>query len=360
MKLLLTGGHLAPALAVIDELKSEQYKNIQIVFVGRKDPSLEFEEVTKRSIPFIHLDAGRMSRFISIESIKGLFKAPFGFIQAFQIVKKERPDRILTFGSYIGLPIALAGFLLHIPTYTHEQTIHPGLANRIISRFAKKIYISFPESKTFFNPKKTILTGNPLRKEVTMIIKKPFSFNNVLPVIYITGGSLGSHNLNNRVYLILQDILKIANVIHQTGNVEKYKDYERFSSLQKQLPPSIRDRYIVRKHIYSDEIGYVYSMATVVVGRAGANTISELIALQKPAVLVPLPWSAHQEQQKQAHILVSNGTAELYTESEESDKLYDAIYKVLKHTSEYRHHYKNLETYNREHATETILKDVLS
>ena len=149
MKILLTGGHLTPALAVIDELKSEQYKNIQVVFVGRKDPPLEFEEVSKRTIPFIHLDAGRMSRFISVESIKGLFKAPFGFIQAFQIVKKEKPDRILTFGSYIGLPIALAGFFLHIPLYAHEQTIHPGLANRIISRFAKKIYISFPESKIF-------------------------------------------------------------------------------------------------------------------------------------------------------------------------------------------------------------------
>lgn len=364
MKLLITGGHITPALAIIDEIQEQKDSSkAKIVFVGRKhtstaqkEISLEYLEIQKRAIPFIDLEAGRMTRLLSFRMLKNLVKIPKGYIHAFQILQKEKPDMILTFGSYIGLPIAICGWLLGIPIYVHEQTVHPGLSNQLIGQFATQIFVSFPESREFFDKHKTVVSGNPVRKQIFQITKKPYVIEKTLPVIYITGGSLGSHSINKLVKPILHSLLNHYIVIHQTGNVAEFKDYDTFKKIREKLPTELRKRYFLRTHFLSDEIGYIYSVSDLVIGRSGANTFFELVALHMPAIFIPLPWSANGEQQKHAKMFQEAGTGEVYDQKEDSEKFLGMIINVLDNIETYKENFKNLDSLYKRNAVQIIFK----
>jgi UDP-N-acetylglucosamine--N-acetylmuramyl-(pentapeptide) pyrophosphoryl-undecaprenol N-acetylglucosamine transferase len=356
MKIIVTGGHLSPALALIDTLKEK--KTIQIVYVGKKynldsekTLSLEYQEIKKRNLPFYHLTTGRLTRIISVATIVNLLKFPFGLLQSFSILKKEKPDLIFSFGGYLGLPVALCGFLLNIPIYIHEQTINPGLTNRILSLFARRIFISFPQTKNFFPKNKVILSGNLVRREIFKIIKKPFVIKKTKPVIYITGGSLGSHSLNILIEKILPQLTKKYIVIHQVGSVEQYHDFERLKTYQ-------YSSYFPVKHFFLEEIGYIYKIADLVIGRAGANTFFELIALKKPAILIPLPWSANQEQQKHALLFKKLGLGETFDQNNEPEQLLFLIDKMMANLNFYLDNFSRLTITFPLNAAEKIIKEI--
>lgn len=359
MKIAVTGGHTAPALALIDALPKKD-----LIFIGRKytsreerKPSWEYQEVTKRSIPFYHLEAGRFSRYLSKRSLDQFVRIPQGFLAAYRILKKERPDSIVSFGGYLGLPVCLVGFVLGIPYYSHEQTIEPGLTNKILGIFAKKMFVAFPETAKHFQNGKTVVTGNLLRRSI-FENKKPVRFPDTLPVVYITGGSLGSHSINEHIRRILPDLLSRANVIHQTGNVQEFNDYYTLLRLRDTLPPKLKKRYVLREHIEDDRIGSIFAAADMVVGRAGANTFSELIALKKPAVLVPLPWSAHNEQQKHADFFVSAGLGEAFDQYRSSESLLELIEKVLKKRKEHMVAFDKLSAHYKRNAVFTVIHEI--
>jgi len=356
MKIIITGGHLSPALALIDSLKEK--KTIQIVYVGKKynldsekTLSLEYQEIKKRNLPFYHLTTGRLTRIISVATIINLLKLPFGLLQSFSILKKEKPDLIFSFGGYLGLPVALCGFLLNIPIYIHEQTINPGLTNRILSLFARRIFISFPQTKNFFPKNKVILSGNLVRREIFKIIKKPFVIKKTKPVIYITGGSLGSHSLNILIEKILPQLTKKYIVIHQVGSVEQYHDFERLKAYQ-------YSSYFPVKHFFLEEIGYIYKIADLVIGRAGANTFFELIALKKPAILIPLPWSANQEQQKHALLFKKLGLGETFDQNNKPEQLLFLIDKMMANLNFYHDNFSRLTIKFPLNAEEKIIKEI--
>lgn len=363
MKLLITGGHITPALAIIDELIADKKSKMHIVFVGRKhtsnhrnEVSLEYQEVHKRGIHFIDLKAGRMNRLFSLRSFKNILKVPSGYIQAFHILRKEKPNLIITFGSYIGLPIAICGWILGIPIYVHEQTIHPGLSTQLIGQFAKEVFVSFPESKDFFDAKRTVVSGNPVRRNIFHIESEPFHITKSHPVIYITGGSLGSHSINNLIKPIISSLLQRYIVIHQTGNVAEYNDYDSFKEIRKKLPSDLRERYFLRTHFLTDEIGYIYSLSDLVIGRSGANTFFELVALKKPAIFIPLPWSAHREQQKHAEIFRQAGTGEVFEQTDTSDRLLGMIVNIVDNIGSYKENFANLDSLYKHNAVQIIMK----
>ncbi len=365
MKLLITGGHPAPALAFIDEIITSNHQDIQLVFTGRKhttdtsEVSYEYQEVAKRSVPFIHINAGRFNRMFSLTSFLQILKIPRGFFEAYSILRRERPDKIMSFGSYIALPLAVVGYCMKIPVYTHEQTIHPGLGNRIISRFAVKVFISFEDSKKYIAGKTILVSGNPVRKQIFKKIKDPFEIKKTRPVLYITGGSLGSHSINLHVKAILHDLLKKYIVIHQTGNVEEFKDYEMLAEYASHLPIDIRDYYYPVKHIFADEIGYVYSLADLVITRAGANTFFELVNLKKPAIFIPLPWSAHGEQESQAQLFRQWKTGEVFHQEGTSEELRELIENTMENIETYRHNFNTHYANTYQHAAAFILEEVL-
>lgn len=365
MKLLITGGHVTPALAIIDELQKNK-KDAQILFVGRrysseksKEETLEYKEVKQRKVTFVHLKAGRFTRAFSFESFLNFLKIPSGFFHAFRILRKHRPDRILTFGGYIALPIALMGAFLHIPVFTHEQTIHPGLANKIIARFARKVFLSFEESKQYFRRRKITVTGNPIRSQVLTVNKKLFDSKKTVPVMYITGGSLGSHSINILLESILPQLLDQYMLIHQTGNIKQYKDYDRLKKIKEKLPDELQKRYILKEHIESEYLGHVYNICDMVIGRAGANTFFELLALQKPALFIPLPWAAHNEQQKQAELFKKWGIGEVFNQAGVSKNLLQHIDLFVNNLEFYKNNFTHVNLTYAKDAAKNIIKNVI-
>ncbi|OGK18042.1 hypothetical protein A3G67_04315 [Candidatus Roizmanbacteria bacterium RIFCSPLOWO2_12_FULL_40_12] len=358
MKILITGGHVTPALAVIEELRGHE-----LVFVGRKYAleqeqtlSFEFKEIAKRKVKFIPITTGRSLSFLNLFSF---FKIPFGFYQAYKIIREEKPDIVLTFGSYLAVPIACWARIFDIPVYLHEQTSIPGKATKFIGKFAKKIFISFPETKTYFPSEKVRLTGNPIRKAVSLILKKPFPLQKEQVVLYVTGGSLGSHSINQHIENLLARLLKKYTVIHQVGDTRRYNDFERLLEKKSKLPEELKNQYFVFKHFSEEEVGYVYSLADVVVGRAGANTFFELVSLEKPAVFIPLPWSAEKEQQKQAKIFKDAGVGEIFNQTEKSENLLSIINAIFQNLAKYKSNFRNLKKLYKENAARTIAKEIL-
>ncbi len=356
MKILITGGHISPAVALIKELKKN--KKNEIIFVGRAhiqekelEVSYEYSIIEKQGIPFIHLTTGKLARSVSVQSFLQIIKVLYGLIQSFNILREHKPNVIMSFGGYIGFPICIAGFLLRKKVYIHEQTIRPGISNKIIAKYAKKIFISFPESEVYFPKRKTIITGNIIREDVFKVYPTAFTHSEHRPLLYITGGSIGSHSINIHIEKILEDVLKTFSVIHQTGNIAEYDDYSRLSKIQ-------NPHYTVRPHIYDEEIGWVYKHADVIVSRSGANTICELIALRKPAVLIPLPWSANGEQDEHAKILESAGAVKVFHQNGESKDLLKNILDVYEYRETLKKRYDVLEHYINKDAAQIITEHI--
>ena len=357
MKILRTGGHATPALAVIEELQKR--KDVQIIFVGRQYTvdneltlSYEYTQVEKLKIPFIHLTTGKFSRSISLKSILNIGKIFIGILQSRKIIHEHKPDAILTFGGYIGFPIALAAHDRKIPVYIHEQTINPGLTNRLLARIATKIFIAFPQAQRVFPSKKTILTGNPIRISILKNVEKPFIKIGNNPILFIMGGTLGSHSLNVHIENILEELTKDFIVIHQTGNIQEYNDFERLSSLR------IKN-YFPAPHMYQNEIGWVYKHASIVVSRAGANTVFELMHFNIPSVLVPLPWSAGKEQDKHAYFMHEAGVSEVFDQSKDSEELLLLIKKVFFNNKYYQEHFPQLKKYIQDDVAAKIVHEIL-
>jgi UDP-N-acetylglucosamine--N-acetylmuramyl-(pentapeptide) pyrophosphoryl-undecaprenol N-acetylglucosamine transferase len=310
MKIAICGGHLTPALAVIGELKKRGIKDI--IFIGREKAtegdsasSAESMIIPTLDIKFYAISAGRLQRKFTRYTIPSLLKVPIGLTQALLILSQEKPDIVVSFGSYVAFPVVVASWILGIPSITHEQTVKGGLANHLIARFAKKIAVSWPDSSDFFPKGKTVLTGNPIRQEILNIKKKRTS----RPVIFVTGGNQGAHSLNEIILEILEPLLQKYEVIHQTGGATKFKDYEMLNARMLQLPQRFQNRYKPSKWLNSSDLVEVYSRTSLIVGRSGANTVSEAAAVGIPALLIPLPWAGGGEQERNAEMLKELGAA---------------------------------------------------
>lgn len=350
VKILVTGAHLTPAVAVCEELKKE---GGEIVYVGRNF-TMEGQDVKSfesgvfpaLTIKFIPLTAGKLQRYISVYSIVSLLKIPVGFVQAFCILLQERPDVILSFGGYVGLPVVFCGWILSVPIIIHEQGLQMGLANKISSHFADRIAISFKETKTL-SDKTTTVTGNPIRQEILVPGKINEDYSRFFlsakkdktPVIFVTGGIQGSHIINQCIENSLADLLKKFYVIHQTGE-SAFGDFERLSKIQNK-------RYLVRNWI-EKEIGAVMRFSDVVVCRAGINTLSEVTFLGKDALVIPIPYQ--KEQLRNARFFEQLGVVLVVPQIKLAPKiLIDSLEKILKE--------KIIFEKNRRRAKEIFIKD---
>lgn len=313
MKVCLIGGHLAPAQALLDYLPSTWTP----IFIGRKftfegdsSYSMEYQTITEQNIPFYALKAARLQRRLTRHMLLGLHKVPYGYIQALNILRKEKPDLVIGFGGYLSLPVAIAARTLRIPVVIHEQTLKAGFANLIISKFARQIVVSWDSSLNYFPKSKTSLVGNLLRKEIVESFKS--STKKVvteLPRIYITGGSGGAHAINQLIEGALPELLKKYEIIHQTGDAAEFKDYDRLTKLKEELPEKLCKRYTLYKFIRPNEIGEIYKSADLVISRSGINTVTELFILEKPCLLIPLQVGQKNEQLDNAVFLKNIGLA---------------------------------------------------
>lgn len=317
IKLLMTAGHAATtALSLFEEIKSEG-KPWEVVWIGTKRAiegrdatTLEHKIFSNLGIKSYFINSSRLQRKFTIWTIPALLKFPVGLIEALVVLLKEKPDVVVSFGGHVSFPVSLVAFLLGIPVVLHEQTAAAGLANKVESVFASKIAVSRSTSFEFFPKAKTVLVGNLVRKQIADLTPKKTIGDP--PVVYITGGSRGSQILNAAVDQGLEALLAKFVVIHQVGEV----DFSHFQKRKRELPGHLAQNYTPWSTLTTDEVAAVFKQTDIVVSRAGANTVSEIIVTRKPSILIPIPWVQNNEQEKNAKIAERIGLAKIITESE--------------------------------------------
>lgn len=346
MKLFITGGHLTPALVVIEEIQTK-HPSWEIVFVGRKyamegdrKPSEEYRLIHAKKLRFLSITTGRLVRFISLTTLFSFMKLPVGFIQSFYYCFKERPNVIVSFGGYVALPIVIAGWFFHIPSVTHEQTLVPGLANRIISFFASIICVNSETVGRLFKGKKIVITGMIIRKSLfTKLQTRVFPIPENLPFLYITGGSTGSKSVNELVYPIVSKLIRKYYIIHQVGQ----RSQAHALDIHQGLTPEEKKRYTVLP--YLDEEMHVWAMqhAHIIIGRSGANIAAEVEALGKVAVFIPLPWSSFNEQFLNAKRLADAGSSLILEQKNaDSQKLLHVIQQIENSYPKFQDHARTI------------------
>lgn len=306
--ILLTGGHAATtAIAVIEEIR-DRFPAADISWIGSKSAiagskvtTLEHKIYPSMGVKYFEITAGKLQTKFTRYTIPLLFMIPLGFFQSLGLIIKIRPRVILSFGGFASFPVVFWGFIFGIPVILHEQTVAAGRAAIISSYFAKKIALGREESRKYFPSQKTVVTGNPLMKEIKSIrtVDKPGGKRTIL----IMGGSRGSEFINEEVYKIKDRLSAKYNVIHITGERDHYK-YKALNS----------GGYRVLAFVDPREIHKYYREADLIISRSGANTVSEILYLKRPAILIPLPRTFMDEQVKNARYAESMGTARVLTE----------------------------------------------
>lgn len=367
MKILISGGHLTPALAFIEYIKKNHPDDV-IVFVGRvhsrtgvKQESREKSETSKKGVEFIAFKSIKLSKNTILDRIKSIPVLITSTLRSIAILGKTKPNVFVSFGGYLAVPITFAAWIMRIPIITHEQTRTAGIANKLISKFANKIAVSYEDSIKYFPKNITFLTGNLIRQNIlSKSNSKPKWMEKLSkkPILYITGGSQGSEIINHTVAQILKQITNDWLVIHQCGNATQTRNYKKeLNLLRKGLPSANRNNYFVIEWLSENELSWIYSNTKAIVSRAGANTTEEIAARGIPSVLIPLPFSHNDEQLKNAQALSDKSQAILLEQKFLSPKtLIKSIDLINKYNRKFS---RNLSMFTRSKESGKNLYDLV-
>lgn len=339
MKILLTGGgtggHIIPLLAVVSKLKklADERKIGKLEFMLIGSDSDFNKNISESGIQIKIIKTGKLRRYFSIENLIDIFRIPIGIVQSLHYIYQFKPDVVFSKGGFASVPPVIAARILRVPILTHESDIVPGLANKIISFFAAEILVSFEDTKKYFPGKKTVFTGSPIREDIfngnKNRAREIFGLKENIPTVLIFGGSQGARKINEIVLKPLPAVLEKYQVIHVCG----MKNYEEINSLKvnKHLFTfkEFAERY--KAYPYLDaEMKDAYALADVVISRAGANSLFEIMALEKPSIIIPLPTSASDHQYKNAEFFEKKEMLVLVKEEDLAfEKLVGGLSKLL-------------------------------
>ncbi len=301
-RIIIASGHAATtANALLEKLINSGISKSSLYWVASKKAmegeavnSLESKLALSQGVNFIPISAGKLQRVFSFRSFISILKIPLGFWQGISIVSAIKPSLIVSFGGFAAVPVVIAGALFRIPIFIHEQTTAAGIANRVSAIFAKKIFLAHSESMKYFSKDKTEIVGNPISSAILKVTPKLLL--PARPTLFITCGSRGSQKLNEVILSALPRILSQMSVIHLTGDL----DYKKFMEVKKNLKSSHQKIYHVYGSVLPQEIARMYQESEIIIARAGANTVSEILHIKRPAILIPLPFSYEDEQLKNA------------------------------------------------------------
>lgn len=321
-----TSGHITPNIALIPKLRSKGYN---IYYIGSKN-GIEKNLIEKEGIPYYGISAGKLRRYFDVKNFTDIFRIIGGFGQALSVLKKLKPDVVFSKGGFVSCPVVWAAWVLRIPVVIHESDITPGLTNKLSVPFAKKVCYTFPETKKHLDQEKACYTGLPVREEIASgdRIKglKLCGFTSTKPVLMIIGGSQGSENINKAVRSALTELLQNYQIVHLCGKgntrpeLEKIKGYKQFEYLNEELPD-------------------VFACADILISRAGATVLFEILSLNKPALLIPLSKNASRgDQILNANSFKNNGYSDVLSEEdltketliEKVNALYENRHKYIK------------------------------
>lgn len=270
-----SAGHVTPNLALVPKLKKLGY---EIEYIGTKN-GIERKIIEAEKIKYHIIASGKLRRYFDIKNFTDPFRILKGVLQAIFIMRKIKPNIVFSKGGFVSVPVVIAAHLNKIPVIAHESDMTPGLANRISAPYCTKVCVTFPESVKNIKNDKAVLTGTPIREEILKgdksLGRKICGFEDEKPVLLIIGGSLGSKFINDTVRKIMDKLLMKYNIVHICGKgnldakLKNKKGYKQFEFINEELP-------------------HIMNGADIVISRAGANVIYELLALKKPNLLIPL------------------------------------------------------------------------
>ncbi|MFA6296714.1 MAG: undecaprenyldiphospho-muramoylpentapeptide beta-N-acetylglucosaminyltransferase [Patescibacteria group bacterium] len=322
MKILLagggTGGHIMPILAVVKQIVRLNLE-AQFLWIGtKKGPEAKIARENK--IEFKAVLAGKMRRYVSFWNFVDMVKLPLGVVQAYFKVKKFKPDVCFSKGGYVSVPTVIVCNHFKIPVLLHESDVIAGKANLFMAKYASKIALGFEEGKNSFKDfsDKIIITGNPVREEILLAKKedgiKDLNLNNKKPVLLIIGGSQGAQKINDLIGLVLHKLLEKWQIIHVVGPSHGNQILGNVKALE--------NDYHIFQFLDGKKMGEALSVSDLIISRAGANSLAEISALGKPAILIPYPFASSDHQKANAEIYAKNNAAVIINEKDlTSEKL---------------------------------------
>lgn len=313
-----TAGHVMPHLALLPYLQ-ERWRVVYIGTVG-----IEKQLIENRNVEFHSIVAGKLRRYFSWENFSDIFKLFWGTVQSYWILLRVRPFVVLSKGGFVSVPVAVAAWLLRIPVITHESDLTPGLANRLIAPFSYKILYSFPETGRFLSSAKSQYVGSPVRDEILRgdAVKGVqfcgFRADDPRPIVLVMGGSQGAHNINQAVIEALPVLLPLVRVVLLCGKGKN--------------TGTTADGFAIFEYV-DRELPDVFACSSLVICRAGANTLFELLALKKPMILVPLTVGSRGDQLDNAHSFEAKNWARVLLEKDLNPASLKAAVEMAMHES---------------------------
>lgn len=348
-KIVMTGGgtagHVTPNIALMPALRSEGF---EISYIGSY-AGIEKGLIEAQGIPYYGISSGKLRRYFDVKNFSDPFRVLKGYREAVKLLRKLKPDVVFSKGGFVSVPVVLAAGRCKIPAIIHESDITPGLANKLAIPSAVKVCCNFPETMQYLPKDKAVLTGTPIRRELLGGIaenaRKFCHFTAARPVILIIGGSSGSRAINNAVRDLLPELLKRYQIIHLCGkgnldnSLDGLEGYAQFEYIGKELAD-------------------LFALADLVISRAGANAICELLALRKPNILIPLPAAASRGDQilNAASFRASGYSYVLAEEDLTNTALLAAIDHVTAHRASYL---AAMEKSGGKNPIDTIVKLIL-
>jgi UDP-N-acetylglucosamine--N-acetylmuramyl-(pentapeptide) pyrophosphoryl-undecaprenol N-acetylglucosamine transferase len=305
-----TGGHIFPIVAVTKKIREivPEGADLEFLFLG-PNGNLEREAMERELIATKKILSGKLRRYFSLSYIPDFFKLPIGIIQSLWQLLVFMPDVVFSKGGYTGVPVAIASWIYRIPIVIHESDIAPGLANQFMAKLARVVAVSFPGAANFFNPGKVIITGNPIRQELTKgnpdEARKIFELDAGKKVILIMGGSQGARIINEAILHILPSLVKKYNLIHLTGEA----DFDAVVQEAGRLGVKAGHNGYHPVAFFHYEIAHALAVTDLVISRAGANALTEIAANAKPAIIIPLKTSANNHQELNSYAFSESGAA---------------------------------------------------
>lgn len=345
-KIILTGGgtagHVTPNLALIPSLQDLDY---EIHYIGSYQ-GIERKLIEGAGIAYDGISSGKLRRYFDIKNFSDPIRVVKGYGEALRLMKKYKPDVVFSKGGFVAVPVVLAAKRYRIPTIIHESDMTPGLANKLCIPSAKKVCCNFPETLKYLPENKAVLTGSPIREELLQGDRlsglQYAHLSADRPVILIIGGSLGSVTVNNAVRRLLPRLLPDYQVVHICGK----------GNLDENL---IGTKGYVQYEYVDAPLRHLFAASDIVISRAGANSICEILALRKPNILIPLSAAASRgDQILNAESFRKQGFSTVIEEEQLSD---DALYQAIQETYENRAaHIHNMEQNSLTNAVATVIE----
>ena len=355
-----TGGHFYPLIAVAEELIDNPEKP-ELYYFG---PSpFDQDRLDELGISYVYCPAGKIRRYFSIQNILDMFRIFGGIFVAIVKLYIIYPDVIFSKGGYTSVPILMAARFLRIPVVIHESDAKPGRANKYAKKFAQYVAITWPTSAEYFPEDRTALTGIPIRRGILKPNPHPHEALGIpddLPLLYVTGGSLGAERINTLIINSLQELLPHVRIFHQTG-----PDHEvTVKKTARELlvnNPELLERYYVIGRTDATTVSNLLGAAKLVITRAGSTTLFEIALYGKPAIVIPIPEEVSHDQRTNAYAYARNGAASVLEEENLTQHLLQAeIFSILGDTDRYQSMQEATNNIARIEAASTIASVLIS